>query len=87
MTQTNPDQPLFFDGDTIRFKDNKVVRYLLDAGGIDLNELGTVSYLFSQTDWDQFCQLLGYSVSGYGELEGVSREAKQRADLAAQHVT
>jgi hypothetical protein len=81
----NPMQPLHRVQDVIRFKDNKVVRYLLDCGGINLNELAKIGYLFSQDDWEQFYQLIGYSVSGYGELSNVSEESKNLAsDLASQ---
>jgi hypothetical protein len=83
---TNPDQPLELKNGVVRFKPNWVVRYLLDAGGVDLNLLGSIRYLFTQTDWDQFMQLIGYSVSGYGDLSDVSRESVVRADAAADEL-
>lgn len=43
----NPMQPIVFDEHkVIRFKDNKIVRYLLDNGGIDLNDLSDLSKNF-----------------------------------------
>lgn len=44
-----------------RFRANTVVRYLLDNGGIDLNDLARID--FPNEDRDQFAQLIGYSVS------------------------
>lgn len=50
----------------LRFKQNAIVRYLLDNGVIDMNALAALK--FSQDDREQFAQLIGYSVSGYSEL-------------------
>lgn len=62
-----------------RFEANAIVQYLLDAGPFDMNHLACRS--FSEEDQEQFAQLIGYSVSGFGELSYVSDEAY---DLAAQ---
>lgn len=62
-----PRQPVLLDkAGCPRFRENKLVRYLLDNGGIDLNHLATKK--FPKEDWQQFAQLIGYSVSGYGTL-------------------
>jgi hypothetical protein len=75
-----PMQPLVIDKHgTIRFKENALVRYLLDNGGIDMNMLSTLE--FSDADRDQFAQLIGYSVGGYGELSYVSDESYERAHV------
>lgn len=70
----HPIQPLEKDeqGD-LRFKKNPIVRYLLDNGRINLNDLATVD--FSDEDRQHFAQLIGYSLSGYGDLSYVSDEA------------
>lgn len=63
----HPIQPLELDErGTLRFKENKIVRHLLDNGGIDLNKLACLE--FSREDREQFAQLIGYSLSGFGEL-------------------
>jgi hypothetical protein len=63
----HPIQPLELDDrGTLRFKENKIVRYLLDNGGIDLNKLACLD--FNGEDREQFAQLIGYSLSGFGEL-------------------
>lgn len=66
-----PIQPLVLDErGVLRFRGNSIVRYLLDNGGVDLNHLACVE--FPQEDREQFAQLIGYSLSGFGELSYVS---------------
>lgn len=82
MTARNPDQPLITDPQgTLRFKENRIVRYVLDNGGIDLNHIARQD--FDQDDRQQFAQLIGYSLSGYSELSFVSDEAYERAAAQA----
>lgn len=67
----NPVQPLEQDKNgRLRFKENAIVRYLLDNGGIDMNQLAMLD--FSNDDRVQFAQLIGYSLGGYGDLSYVS---------------
>lgn len=86
MAKRHPMQPLEITPDNVlRFKQNEIVRFLLDHAqqtGMDLNKLAIMS--FKTRDWDQFHQLTGYSVSGYCELSHVSEAAKDRADKAAE---
>jgi hypothetical protein len=56
-----------------RFVPNKIVQYLLDNGGINMNELAIRG--FDDEDRQQFAQLIGYSVSGYASLSYVSDES------------
>lgn len=61
-TRYQPMQPVeTAPNGTKRFRENKIVRYLLDNGGIDLNDLARID--FPIEDRDQFTQLIGYSVS------------------------
>lgn len=72
----NPIQPLALDANgTMRFKENRIVRHLLDTHPTcDLNKLACMD--FSDDDRAQFAQLIGYSLSGYSELQSyVSDEA------------
>jgi hypothetical protein len=74
----HPIQPLAKDEHGIvRFKDNKIVRYLLDNGGIDLNMIATRG--FTREDHEQFAQLIGYSLSGFGDLSYVKDETWESA--------
>lgn len=69
----HPIQPLEVDAHgVIRFKANAVVRYLLDKGGLNMNDIAMQD--FSQEDREQFAQLIGYSHSGSGDLGYVSNE-------------
>ncbi len=65
----NPIQPLANDADgVLRFKANKIVQHLLDSHPTcGLNELARMN--FSDDDRQQFAQLIGYSLSGYGSLQ------------------
>ena len=64
-----PMQPLQQDAAGIaRFRANPIVRYLLDAGPFNLNDIALLPNI-PQEDRAQFAQLIGYSVSGYGDLD------------------
>jgi hypothetical protein len=83
IPMSHPIQPLYRDGQgTIRFKDNKIVRFLLDNGGFDLNNLAVME--FSQEDREQFAQLIGYSLCGFGDLTYVSDRTYGRAETKAK---
>lgn len=76
----HPLQPLELDKENVlRFKRNKIVEYLLDNGGIDLNRLAVID--FSQEDREQFAQLIGYSLAGFGSLAYVSDGAYETARI------
>ncbi len=76
----NPIQPTELDNS--RFKENKIVRYLLDHGPFDMNHLARLN--FSNDDRQQFAQLIGYSLSGYSDLGYVDDEAYNAACLMAK---
>ena len=81
-----PLQPVAKDSHgVLRFRANELVRYLLDNGGIDLNKLACLD--FSNEDRQQFAQLIGYSLSGYGELSYVDDTAYALADAASKGKT
>ena len=63
----HPIQPLAKDTNgTVRFKPNAIVQHLLDKGPSDMNHLARQNFSFE--DRRQFAQLIGYSLSGFGEL-------------------
>jgi hypothetical protein len=79
----HPMQPIVRDKHrTMRFKSNAIVRFLLDAGPFDMNKLATMP--FSREDREQFAQLIGYSVSGFGELPYVRRALVAKADAIVE---
>lgn len=69
------------DKGVIRFKTNHVIRELLKSSTLDLNDIACMD--FSVEDMEQFYQLLGYSVSGYGDVSFVRDETIARADRIA----
>lgn len=77
----HPIQPLALDAHgTLRFKENKIVSHLLEVAqkhGCGLNELARME--FSQDDREQFAQLIGYSLSGYGDLSYISDDTYNAA--------
>lgn len=64
-----------------RFHPNAIVRYLHQTHPASLDDLRHMP--FSQEDWTQYMQLIGYSVCGFGELDFVDPEAAEAADEAA----
>lgn len=78
-------QPVICDARKVhRFKANAIVRHLLDwasARGCDMNTLAIIP--FKNEDRTQFAQLIGYSVSGAGDLSYFSRTVLAQADRAS----
>ena len=69
----HPVQPIILsDSGVERFKENKIVSYILNNGGINMNHLACQD--FEQNDRIHFAQLIGYSVYRWGELSYVSDE-------------
>ena len=72
----NPTQPIVIAEDkVIRFKENKIIRKLLDEATYSGYGLNGIACDFDieigekdNEDYIQLMQLIGYSVSGYGDL-------------------
>lgn len=74
-SKRHPVQPTVVDEHgTLRFLANGLVQYLLDKGGVDMNQLSLLQHKVPRRDYVQFAQLIGYSVSGFGELSYVNNE-------------
>ena len=82
MKTKNPMQPIIFDkSGVVRFKKNEIVDQLLDFAslhGFDMNKIACMD--FSKNDRWQFAQLIGYSVSGIGDLSYHDRKELALAD-------
>lgn len=79
----HPIQPLALDEyGVLRFQSNAIVRHLLDFGGIDMNKLARMP--FTPEDREQFAMLIGYSLSGFGELDYVRSETYESAVRMAE---
>lgn len=79
----HPIQPLVFDPNGIlRFKENAIVRTLLETSPLNLNTIASMP--FSDEDREQLAQLIGYSLSGFGELSYVKDATYALAEAAAE---
>ncbi len=70
----------------LRFKGNAIVQALLREStllGFGLNRLSEGED-FTQADWEQFYQLIGYTLAGYHELSMISDDSALQASKAAQ---
>ena len=78
----HPLQPVVFDKYGVaRFKKNQIVDDLLEFAsqrGFDLNAIALRNY--DKNDRWQFAQLIGYSVSGIGDLSYHDKKELQVAD-------
>ena len=75
----HPMQPLVIDEHgVVRFKVNKIVRALLDTGKLNMNDIAMLD--FPLDDRVQFAQLIGYSVSGAGDLSYMLADLIAEAD-------
>ena len=70
---------------TPRFHPNQIVRYLWGEAGVSWDELAKMP--FSTEDWNQFAQLLGYSVCGFGDLAYADPKVVAKADAIAEKLT
>lgn len=78
MKAKHPVQPLVKDKHGVtRFKENKIVRYLLDNGPFNMNDIAVLDV--PREDHVQFAQLIGYSLSGFGDLSYVKDKDYDRA--------
>ena len=77
-----PLQPIIIDERGVqRFQANEIVQYVLSHGSVNLNDLAILP--FAIEDREQFAQLIGYSVSGIGELSYMRPKTMRRIDKAA----
>ena len=73
-----PMQRIYLDKHGVaRFVANGIVRFLLDSGPFDMNQLALMP--FTDAEREQFAQLIGYSVGGFSELSYVSDDAANEA--------
>jgi hypothetical protein len=67
-TGEQPMQPIEYDEHgVIRFRANAIVRRIIDENLVNLNNIAMWRNIPVE-DREQFWQMLGYSVSGYGDM-------------------
>ncbi len=75
----HPSQPVHIDTNGVkRFKPNKIISDLCDAGKLDLNHIAAT---YSDEDKCQFNQLIGYSVDSWWYLTSTNMVAKSKARI------
>lgn len=80
-------QPVMLDErGVVRFRPNRIVQWMLAEGEagrpFDLNRIARELDRLDPEEHEQFNQLIGYSVSGFGDLSCVRPETVERADQA-----
>lgn len=83
-----PMQPIQLDARGVaRFAKNRIVDDLLEFAttrGFGLNQIALGDY--SDDEHMQLAQVIGYSVSGYGDLSYASEESVQKADAIVEEL-
>ena len=87
----HPQQPIELDKHgTARFKRNNIIDWLFDEGKIDLNDISIAAQnnrkRFTKEDQMQLAQLLGYSVSGFGDLSYADPDVVEEADKQVEYL-
>lgn len=81
-----PMQPIVIAPDGVaRFQANRIIEDLLLSGRLNLNDVAIAAArgAYSEAEQMQVAQLIGYSVSGFGELSYADRDVVRRADKKA----
>lgn len=85
----HPQQPIGLAEDgVIRFKGNSIIEDLFASGALDLNKIRVRVHTgdLPKEDYVQLTQLLGYSVSGWGNLSTSPTEMVEAADKEADRL-
>jgi hypothetical protein len=81
----HPMQPIALDERGVaRFKENAIIQWLFETGKLNLNEIALMR--FDDEDRMQLAQLLGYSVSGFGDLSYADPEVVAAADKIVEEM-
>ncbi len=79
------------DDKVVRFLENRIVRWMLDELRRHGRDLNYIALAFDRDehkgDYQHLMQLIGYSVSGYGELSRRDRAVAEAADRIASRKT
>lgn len=84
----HPMQPIVVaDDKVVRFLENRIVRWMLNELGHHGRDFNYIAAAFDRDeyndDYQQLMQLIGYSVSGYGDLSRRDRAVAEAADRIA----
>jgi hypothetical protein len=87
MKKNHPVQEVIVDSRGVhRFRKNQIVEWLfVSHPHIDMNAITREN--FSDADRTQFAQLIGYSVSGVGDLSYFDRDVLRTADRRSKRLS
>ena len=78
----HPMQPIHRDSaGVVRFVENRIVRHVLAESHLTLDDLFSLGY--DPEDYEQVIQLVGFSVSGFGDMPHVNPNSVAIADKIA----
>lgn len=90
---SHPRQPIGYAADgVIRFKKNAIIDWMLEQGRLgarfDLNMIVSMfnTKIFPVEDLVQLDQLIGYSVSGFGDLSYIPEQEVSECDKIAEAI-
>jgi hypothetical protein len=85
VKKNHPVQEVIDNNGVHRFRKNAIVEWLLETHpNIDMNDIAIEK--FSDADRTQFAQLIGYSVSGAGDLSYFDRNVLRTADHRSERL-
>ena len=75
-----PMQPIHKVSGVVRFVENRIVRDVLERSTLDLNRIsiGAGDGKYSDSEVEQFWQLIGYSLSGYCDCQNTIRTSTRK---------
>lgn len=75
-----PMQPIHEVSGVVRFVENRIVRDVLERSTLDLNAIsvGAGEGKYSDSEVEQFWQLIGYSLSGYCDCQNIIRTSTRK---------
>lgn len=85
----HPIQPIVYDENGIqRFKENKILKYLIESGDLDLNKVAELAHSFNAiNDREQINQLMGYSIGGFLDTNPSTETATIVEEMADKGIT
>lgn len=79
-----PWQPIVKTAGVFRWKSNSICAWAVDSQRINMNDVAMQD--FSKPDMAQFAQLIGYSISRWGDLNYVRNKDAHEAQEEAEHL-
>lgn len=81
-------QPIVMEGEVARFQANRLVTAMYELGSFKMNEAWAMvnSGEATRAEYEQLAQLIGYSVSGFGDISLARKRVKEEARKKVQRL-